>query len=279
MFALFISAAISALLVIIGIALHADSGTTIFSGIVGFILPQFIIGFWVRKKVTAVQKELQEILQSGQQRIHRKIQQFQSKPGGNPKLIQRQIENDQKEIIQTALQFTARMEPFKNWALMMGRQIITMRLQFLYQLKEFEQVDAIFAASGLFSGPMMLEAMPVAMKIARLYKANDMAGAEKIFNRHIKWFRGNRGTLLYGLMSWIFMKNGDSEKARQLLSKAKESTGDETLARNWEMLSNNKDKSFSNSGLGDEWYSLYLENPPAPKQQRMRGNAQSGRRF
>ena len=74
------------------------------------------------------------------------------------------------------------------------------------------------------------------------------------------------------------MKEGEPEKARQLLNKAKEATGNETFAQNWERLSNDKAKNFSNAGLGEEWYSLYLENPPQPKQQRARGNAK-GRRF
>jgi len=126
---------------------------------------------------------------------------------------------------------------------------------------------------------VLMEPMMVAMKMARQYKNDDIEGVEKTFNKRVKWFRGSRSTLLYGVMSWVYMKQGESEKARMLLVKGKESTGDETLARNWEMLANNKDKSFSNAGLGEEWYGLYLENPPAPKQQKMRGNARSGRMF
>ncbi|MEN7973897.1 MAG: hypothetical protein ABFR47_08690 [Verrucomicrobiota bacterium] len=255
------------------------TGTTVFFGIAGFIAAFYLVGFLVRKKIASVQNALQEIMMAGQRRLNRKVQQFQSKPGGNIKLIQRQIEADQKVIHKEALDFTQRLEPFKKWSLLMGRQIITMRLQFLYQLKEFSQVDEIFAASGLFKGPMMMEPMTVAMKIARQYKNKDVAGAEKTFKRRIKWFRGDRGTLLYGLMSWIFVKEGDPEKARQLLIKAKEATGNETFTRNWEMLSNDKVKSFSNAGLGEEWYGLYLENPPTPKQQRMRGNGRKGRGF
>ena len=239
----------------------------------------FLIGFLVRKKITKVQGELQGIMMSGQKRLNQKIQQFQSRPGGNIKQIQRQIEADQMKVLQQALAFTGRLEPFKKWNFLMARQIVTMRFQFLYQLKEFEQVDQILAAGGLFKGPMMMEPMTVAMKMARQYKNGELAAVEKSFKRHIKWFRGNRGTLLYGLMSWIYMKQGESEKARQLLIKAKEKTGNETLARNLEMLSNNKDKQFSNSGLGEEWYGLYLENPPPVKQQRMRGDARGGRRF
>jgi hypothetical protein len=108
------------------------------------------------------------------------------------------------------------------------------------------------------------------MKMARQYKNGDLAGASKLFKKKIKWFRGDRGILLYGLMSWIYVKTGETEKARELLQKGKEKTGDETLTYNWERLSNNKEKSFSNEGLGEQWYGLYLENPPAPKQQRVR---------
>jgi len=252
--------------------------TTIFFGIAGFIASFILVGFLVRKKVEKVQNELQEIMMGGQKRMNRKVQQFQNKPGGNIKLLQRQIEADQKVVYKQGLDFTERLEPFKKWSFLMGRQIATLRMQFLYQLKEFDQVDEILAAGGLFRGPMMMEPMQVAMKMARQYKNKDVAGAEKTFKRRIKWFRGDRGTLLYGLMSWIFVKEGDPEKARQLLIKAKDATGNETFTRNWELLSNDKVKSFSNAGLGEEWYGLYLENPPTPKQQRVRGNAK-GRRF
>ena len=279
MLVLFISALISVAAVATCFTMQTSSGTTIFSGLVGLLLPLFLIGFLVRKKITGIQNELQEAMEAGQKRLNRKIQQFQSKPGGNIKLIQRQIEGDQKVLISEALTFADRLEPFKKWNLLMGRQIATMRLQFFYQLKEFEKVDALLAARGLFKGPLMMEPMAIAMKMARQYKNKEIKGAEKTFTWHIRWFRGDRGTLLYGLMSWIFLKTDESEKARQLLDKAKGTTGNQTLAYNWEMLSNCKDKRFSNEGLGEEWYSLYLENPPNPKQKRMRGDARGGRGF
>ncbi|MBN2162474.1 MAG: hypothetical protein JXR25_14215 [Pontiellaceae bacterium] len=277
MFSLLIS--LVATTVIVGglLAGGAHTGTTIFFGILGFLAAYILVGFLVRKKVTGVQKELQEIMLAGQQRIGRKIQQVQMKPGANIKLVQKQIEADQKKIYQDAIAFVDRMEPFRKWSPLMGRQIATMRMQFHYQLKEFEQVDELLATQGLFKGPLMMEPMTVAMKMARQYKHDDIEGAEKTFKRHIKWFRGSRGTLLYGLMSWILVKQGKTEEARTLLQKGMEATGDETLSFNWERLSNDKVKSFSNAGLGEEWYGLYLENPPAPKQQRVRAQ-KAGRR-
>ena len=279
MLSLLISLIVCVAAVTASIVYQVGLGGEIFGGLAGFLIPQFLIGFIARKKITAVQNELQEKLANGQKQMNRKIQMFQTKPGGNIKQIQRQLEGDQKGLIAEALVFVDRFEPFKKWSPLMGRQIATMRLQFQYQLKEFAAVDKLLATAGLFTGPIMMEPITVAMKIARQYKNGDVAGAEKTFKSRVKWFRGSRGTLLYGLMSWIYMQQGESEKARMLLVKAKEITGDKTLAGNWELLSNNKDAAFSNAGLGEEWYALYLENPPMPKQQRMRGNAHGGRRF
>ena len=278
MYALLISIFVGAAITGSCLAAHVKSGSIIF-GILGFFVAYYAGGFLVRRKIKAIQTELQGIMQAGQQRMSRKIQQAQNKPGANVKLLQRQIEADQQAIYKEALQFTKRMEPFKKWSLLMGRQIATMRMQFYYQLQDFEQVDQILATRGLLKAPLLLEPMAVAMKIARQYKKEDIAGAEKTFKQRIRWFRKERGTLLYALMSWIYVKTGEAEKARQLLQKAKEDTFSETLAFNWERLSNNKEKSFSNAGLGDEWYGLYLEKPPIPKQQRVRMNPKGRRPF
>lgn len=279
MVTLLISLIVSAVAAVAGIVSNAGTGSAVAAGLVSFLVAQFLIGWIVRKRVTKIQEALQEVLTNGQKQMNRKIQLFQSRPGGNIKQIQRQLEGDQKALITEALRFIDRFEPFKKWNLLMGRQIATMRMQFLYQLKDFEAVDRLLASKGLFKGPMMMEPITIAMKMARQYQNGDPDGLEKTFKRHIKWMRGGRGTLLYGLMSWVYMQQGESEKARMLLVKAKEITSDETLARNWELLANNKDKQFSNAGLGEEWYGLYLEAPPMPKQQRIRMNAHGRRPF
>ena len=253
--------------------------TTITCGIAGFFLSMFAIGILMRKRTGAVQGELQTVMETGQKRLNRKIQQFQTKPGGNPKVIQKQIEQDQMRLIRQALEMTENFEPLKKWNLLMGRQIATMRMQFLYQLKEYDQVDALLAKRGLFRGPMLMEPMSVAMKMARQFKNKESKAAEKTFRRHVKWFPGDPGTLLYGVMSWIHVKNGEVDEARLLLAKGKEKTESDVLARNWELLSNCNEKKFSNAGLGEEWYGLYLENPVMPKQKRMRGNAKGQQRF
>ena len=279
MIPLLISALVATALAGTLITSQVSTGATVFYSIVGFIGTFFLVGFPVRKKMSKVQGELQERMQAAQGRMQRKVQQFQNKPGGNVKQMQRQLEMDQKAMLKEGLEFTQRLEPFRKWSLLTGRQIATMRFQFHYQLKEFDQVDETLATCGFLRGPMMMDPMASAMWMARCYKKDDLAGAEKIYQRRIKWSRGDRGTLLYGLMSWIYVQVGKPDEARQVLLKAKEATGDETFIRNWDHLSNDRVKSFSNAGLGDQWYALYLENPPAPKQQRMRGNGRNPRGF
>jgi hypothetical protein len=279
MLSLLISALVAIVLASVLHASQFSTGTTVFLSFAGFVGTFFLVGFFVRKKMSKVQGALQESMQVAQRRIQRKVQQFQNKPGGNVKQIQRQLELDQKAMLKEGLELTKGLEPFRKWSLLTGRQIATMRLQFYYQLKEFDKVDEILATCGLFRGPMMMDPMTVAMRMARCYKNDDVAGAKKVFKRQILWFRGDRGTLIYGLMSWIYVKVGEPDEARQVLLKAKEATGVEIFARNWEHLSNNRAKSFSNAGLGDEWYSLYLETPPPVKQQRARGHGRHPRGF
>ncbi|MCH6259108.1 hypothetical protein MLD52_21305 [Puniceicoccaceae bacterium K14] len=279
MLSLLISALVTIALASTSIAFQASTGMTVFLTIVGFAGAFFLVGFFVRKKMSKAQDELQEGMLAAQRRMKWKIQQFQNKPGGNVKQMQRELEKDQTAMVKKGLELTKKLEPFKKWSVIMGRQIATMRLQFHYQLKEFEKADEILATCGFLRGPMMMDPMAVAMRMARCYKNDDVAGAKKVFKSRIKWFRGDRGTLLYGLMSWIYVKVGEPDEARRILLKAKEATGVDTFTRNWEHLSNDRIKNFSNAGLGEEWYSLHLETPPMPKQQRMRGNARNMRGF
>ena len=246
-------------------------------GLLGSIPAQVIISLVTRKKMKVINAEMQESMAAGQKKIQHKIHQFQSKPGGNPRLIQKQLEADQQALFRQALDFIPRLEAFKKWNILMGKQVSTMRLQFLYQLKEFEEVDQILK-QNFVSSPVLSDALLVAMKMARQYVNKDIEGARKTFKRHIRWFRDDRGAMLYGVMSWILVKEKQIDEARELLQKAKDKMYNETINRNWEMLSNNREKSFSNSGFGDQWYSLYLENPPAPKQQKMRMNAKGQQR-
>ena len=62
-------------------------------------------------------------MEAAQGRMQRKLKQFQNKPGGNVKQMQRQLETDQQAMLREGLEFTQRLEPFRKWSLLMGRQI------------------------------------------------------------------------------------------------------------------------------------------------------------
>jgi hypothetical protein len=66
------------------------------------------------------------------------------------------------------------------------------------------------------------------------------------------------------------LKKDKKEKALEVISEGKDNTENEIIIKNWEMLANNKFKSFSNAPLGDQWYSLRLETMKAPKQKTQR---------
>jgi len=253
-----------------------DTLWVVLSGVGGYLLSSLLIGLVVRKRLSSLQNEMQEMMQVAQARISRSIQEAQNKPGANPGSLQKQIERKQSDLLKKALTHTERFEPYQKWAPTLGRQIATMRLQFLYQLGRMEEVDELLAIGHPLRKPMLMEPTLVAMKMARAYKRDDIDTVEKIFKKHSRWIRGDRGSLLYALMAWVWVKQGKTDEAQSLLMKAKEKTGNETLARNWEHLANQRVKKFSNAGLGEEWFALQLERPPKPKVQRARGRRQGG---
>ena len=223
------------------------------------ITVQMLFGLFFRKKVNAVTEAIQQAIIEGQQKVQRKANMFQNKPAGGLKHMQKLLEKDQHASLRKALELTEELKPYFKWSLLLDKQVNTMQMQFYYQLGEFDKVDE------LMPGCMFMDPMTVAMKMARQYK-NDDPKLEKTFQSKIKKFKDERGALLYALYSWILVKKGETDKAFQVLTKAKEKVTNETIHKNWEALANGKPKSFSNAGFGDEWYSLKLENPKMPKQ-------------
>jgi hypothetical protein len=61
--------------------------------------------------------------------------------------------------------------------------------------------------------------------------------------------------------SWILVRRGMIDEAFRALTAALKNSDNETLKRNHECLMNNRTAHFNNSGLGDQWYSLLLEEP------------------
>ena len=277
MLSLLISVLFAAAAVIYCQQTGASQSWTVISGIVSFLAAMITTGLIMRRKINKVNADLQGILMGGQKRINKKIQAFQNKPNASPVLVQKLVEKEQTEFLEKALDFTKNLEPFCKWNLLMQKQIDTLRMQFNYQLKRFSEVDQIIENTSLLKGIMVMDPMIAAMEMARMYKNGKTAELEELFKKYSRKFTKKPNVaIIYALYSWALVKNGEHDKAREVLYQGKESTGNEILAKNWEALSNNKLKKFSNAGFGDEWFALFLENPPKVKQQFARGGKRGG---
>ncbi len=243
-------------------ALDLNIYWSIANGFIVFVIVQLLIGLLVRKKVNAINNHIQDLMTRAQNKINRKIQVFQHRPGGNAKSVQKMLEKEQAEAVREALRESKAMEPLFKWNLLLKKQINTMRMMFYYQIREFAKVDA------LLSDCLMLDSRAVAFKLARMYKKND-PGIEKFFKKKARRAKGNDCALLYGAYSWMLVQRGEIDRALELLTQARKKTDHQTIVDNREKLANGKIKLFSNAGLGEMWYALYLEEPKI-KQQRVR---------
>lgn len=114
---------------------------------------------------------------------------------------------------------------------------------------------------------LIVDPMSASMKLARMYmKKESLADMEKVFRKATARTRYDQSALLYGLMSWIYVREGKIDEAFKLLDKGcKDNSVVEgpasTLKRNHDLLANNRVKEFSNAGFGDAWYALFLEEP------------------
>jgi tetratricopeptide (TPR) repeat protein len=195
-------------------------------------------------------------MNEGQRKIQVMLNRFQNRPTGDPKRLMAEAEKMQNKVLAEALEFTDRLEPFRNWMPLFGKQLNTTRMQYLYQMKNFKKVDELMPKC------IILDSMSASMKLARLYSNKaEIEEIEKVFNKSKSRLRYNQSALLYALMGWIYIKKNMPEKAHTTLVQACKDNENETLKRNLDRLANKKVREYNNAGFGDEWYALYLENP------------------
>lgn len=241
-------------------------GNYAWGGLIGaavVVTIQVVVGLLVRRKVNAVQLEIQSMMNEVQTKIQRKINNFQQRPGMAPKQFQAQLEGDQRDAVHAAIKLTGKIEPFFKWSLLLDRQINTMRLMLHFQLKEYAEVDRLMKRS-IFVDPQV-----AAMKLARMYMLNDVK-LDKFAQKKLRTARGDAATILFAAYSWILVKRGDIAGAIKILTDAKKRCGNAVLKDNLEKLQNDKVKNFSNADLGDRWYVLFLEEPKMRTQRQQR---------
>lgn len=231
-------------------------GWSIFFGFAAFAAFQAIFGYVMKKRVQRDMEGVQRILVEGQKRIQAKMQRWQIRPPGSIQAAQKEIFEDTKVFVKEALAQTETLRRYRLWVPMMGRQIATAKFQLCWMIKDFKQVDALMP-KALFMDPTM-----TAMKMARLYMTGgDSAAIEKVYAKGVRRVRYNGNVLLAATMSWVQVQRGDVDGAFKTLTEALKKSDDATLKRNHEQLMNNRVAHFSNTGLGDQWYALQLEEP------------------
>ncbi|MBO5689690.1 MAG: hypothetical protein J6S73_07135, partial [Lentisphaeria bacterium] len=131
-----------------------------------------------------------------------------------------------------------------------------------FQMKEFDEVDALMPKC------MFLDVRSVVTKMARMYQKKE-EGIDKFYRKKGARFKGEDLALAASTYAWILVKQDRGNEAMNVLAEAKKKTDNPVVLENWERLANGKYRNFSNAGLGDSWYSLYLETPKI-RQERVR---------
>ena len=231
-------------------------GWSIFAGIVGFAVFQGVFGFILQRKVKRDMERVQGILLAGQKQLQQKMQRWQMRPPGSIQAAQNEIFADTKVFVKEALAQTETLRKYRLWVPMMDRQIATAQLQLNWMIKEFKVVDRLMP-KALCVDPMMS-----AIKMSRMYtQGASLKDIEKVYRKGVGRVRYNGNVLLAAAMSWMLVQKGETDAAFKTLTEALKKSDNETLKQNHGELMNNRVAHFSNSGLGDQWYSLYLEEP------------------
>jgi hypothetical protein len=207
---------------------------------------------------------VQAVLAAGQRRLQEKMQRWQLRPPGSVQAAQKEVADDTRVFVTEAIGKTECLRKYRFWVPLMGRQIATAQLQLCWMIKDFRRVDQLMP-KAMFVDPTLS-----AIKIARMYmKGEPLPAMAKVYGKAVRRLRYNGNVLLAAAWSWIQVERGDVDGAFKTLTEALKKSDDATLKRNHEVLMNNRVAHFSNSGLGDQWYSLLLEEPKV-KVQRQR---------
>lgn len=212
----------------------------------------------VRKKMEVIITAVQGQIVAGQEKLRRKIMAMQNRMQGGGKL-QAQIEKEQADDIREAVKYLDLLKPLQKWNPLTKVQYNTFKGQLLFQIKDFEE------AEPLLEKALVLEPITLAMQMVTVYKRGDFKKLEKMFWKGTGRFKDEQGTLIYALYSWILVKENRISDAVSILDEGKKKCESDVLKQNWEHLVNNRVRRFSNAGLGEQWYALFLEKPVQPK--------------
>jgi len=231
-------------------------GWSIGTGLFAFVVFQFLFGYFMKKRLTADMARVQDILVEGQKRLQAKMQRWQVRPPGSIQAAQKEVEADTRAFVKAALDQTETLGKYRLWVPMIDRQMATAQVQLNWMIKDFKKVDELM--------PKVIMADPTlaAMKMARLQMLDaPLEEITKVYEKGSRRLRYNQNVLLAACYTWILVKREKVDEAFKALTEALKNSDNDTLKRNHEALMNNRVAHFSNSGIGDQWYALHLEEP------------------
>lgn len=269
---------------------HAGFGIYV-TGFIGTIVSFIIINKKMTKPINEIFMRIQKIREEAQDQIQKKAKHMQSRPGGNQAAFMKSAEKLQEKSNEDSIELLKDVQQYYKWNFLLEKQVNTMRFQLLFQMKKFEESDKYL------DQVMLLDPMSIGMKMARLYKkdpldkdklTNEAAiknelknwSVTKAFKKGSRRMKGTNSALLYSTYAWMLVKSGLVAEALGILQEGFKKTADPVMESNIDRLRNNKPKSYSNAKYGEQWYALFLEEPPKQKPKMVRQNARNqGRPF
>jgi hypothetical protein len=230
----------------------------------GFVGVGIYVGAMVliRRRVSALMEAIQGRITERNNALMRKYQHLGGR-GGDARRLMDMARKDQAVILSEALEATRQMEPYCRWSLLLDRQINALRVQFLYPLRKFDEVDRLLPRS------LLIDPVLSCMLMCRQYQHGEDVALQKTYDTYRKKFKVN-ATLIYATYAWMLLKKKQVEQARLVLLEGKKATEDEILEKNWEHVTNGRLAQFSNAELGEPWYALLLEEPKQLKPKMVR---------
>lgn len=248
-----------------GYVVMGDHGSVwgVISGAVIFLIIQLVTGLILRRFVGREQQNVQNILMQAQNDINRQLTIFQRRSPGSERAAREILEKIQNKAARDALAATENFKRFYIWNFMLAKQINAMKLQLLFQLKDYKAVDEILPKC------LLIDQQSLAIKMVRMYKTNDTS-LSTFYRKKCARFKGDACAFLASVYAWIMLKQDNKEAAVDALLKAKNKTDHPVVVENFERLANGKTKQFSNAGFGDLWFALGLEEMKVkPQRQKM----------
>ncbi|MBR0197972.1 MAG: hypothetical protein IJQ34_07545 [Kiritimatiellae bacterium] len=231
-------------------------GWSITWAILTFLAIQIGLGVFFMRKVKADMLFVQSIIAEAQKGVEEKMRRWQLRPPGSIQEAQRIIQEDMRVAVKKALVETSRLDKYRPWVLMVAKQVATARMHLNWMIKDFKAVDELMPKA------FIIDPVSASMKMARMQMlGKSIEEIDKVYRKAVMRARYNDNVLPAACYSWILVKRGDTDAAFKVLGEALKKSDNETLKRNHEALMNNRVLHFNNSGIGDQWYSLHLEEP------------------